>query len=359
MALGERQELIRRLQQVRGSKVLSHVTSDRRSLPQLPGMTTQLASEAQPFFAKALRLAGRGLKKLDLFLYTRGGDTNAVWPLVSLIREYCQSFACFIPFRAHSGGTLICLAADEIVMTEQAELSPIDPATGNQFNPVDPVDKRSRLGISVEDVTSYIDLARDKDKVGITGEEHILEVFKELTRKVHPLALGNVHRVQAQIHFLAEKLLSTHKEKLAEDRVPKIIDALVEKFYSHVHAINRREATALLGEGVVKEPTQEEEVALHELFAQYEELLQLNSTFSLNEYIGDRIEADLEILGAVIETEDASFLYETKLKVTKRSELPQNIQVQVQPGRPVIVPGFPTAFNVEVQAQRWIENREV
>ena len=45
------------------------------------------------------------------------------------------------------------MAAKRIVMTRLAELSPIDPTTGNQFNPVD--GKGNRLGISVEDVRAY------------------------------------------------------------------------------------------------------------------------------------------------------------------------------------------------------------
>lgn len=354
MALKDRQDVIKRLQQVRGRKVLCHLNSDRRTLTPVPGITTQLHTEAQPAFVKVLRRGGRGLKKLDLFIYTRGGATDAVWPLVSLIREYAESFACLVPFRAHSGGTLICLGADEIVMTERAELSPIDPSTGNQFNPVDPVDKRSRLGISVEDVTAYISLA--KEKIGIGGEAHVLEVFKELTHQVHPLALGNVQRTHTQIRFLAEKLLKIPKGKLDENDIPRIAKALIEEFHSHLHTINRREAAELLGAGVVKAPAEPEAEVIDELFGQYEDLFQLNSTFSMNEYLGDRVEADLDVIGGVIETEDVSFVYKTKLKVTKRSDLPQNIQIQVPPGTPVIVPGFPIVFAVEVLSQGYVEN---
>lgn len=358
MARADRQEIIQRLQEIRGSKVLSHITSDRRSLNPLPGINTQLGTEAQAFFAKALRPLGRGLPKLDLFLYTRGGSVDAVWPLVSLIREYCKSFACLIPFRAHSAGTMLGLGADEIIMTERAELSPIDPTTGNQFNPINPVDKRTPLGISVEDVTAYINLAKDKDNVGIAGEDRILEVFKELTREVHPLALGNVKRVHTQIRFLAEKLLKIHNEKLQEDHIPTIVKALTEGFHSHLHAISYREAVELLGDKIVKAPNLKESEIIDELFAHYEELLQLNSTLSLNEFLGDRVEADLEVLGAMIETDNTSFVYKTKLKVAKRSELPPSVQVQVPLGHPVIVPGFPTVFSCELLSQGWVENTE-
>ena len=100
----------------------------------------------------------------------------------------------------------------------------------------------------------------------------------------------------------------------------------------------------------------EESEKIDPLFAQYKDLVELNSTFSLNEYLGTRNEADLEFYSGVIETESISFLFRTKLKVSKRSELPPNVQVQVQPGRPIIVPGFPTALTTEVISQGWIEN---
>src|SRR5262249_14487735 len=72
---------------------------------------------------------------LDVLLYTRGGATNAVWPIAGLLREFDPNFEILIPYRAHSSGTMVALAAKKIVMTPLAELSPIDPTTANQFNP--------------------------------------------------------------------------------------------------------------------------------------------------------------------------------------------------------------------------------
>jgi ClpP class serine protease len=46
-----------------------------------------------------------------------------VWPLVTLLRQYCKRLAVLVPFRAHSAGTLISLGADEIVMLPGSELA--------------------------------------------------------------------------------------------------------------------------------------------------------------------------------------------------------------------------------------------
>ena len=125
-------------------------------------------------------------------------------------------------------------------MTQSAELSPIDPTVGNQFNPVDPRNPQNVLGISVEDVTAYFDLCKGKD-VGIKDERNLLEALKEMTAKVNPLALGNVQRVYLQIRMLAEKLLSLHLDsKRDAEKIKKIIEALTTKFYSTFMQLQER-----------------------------------------------------------------------------------------------------------------------
>ena len=55
-----------------------------------------------------------------------------------MIREYCDTFSVLVPYKARSAATMIALGADEIVMSDLSELSPIDPATANAFNRTDP-----------------------------------------------------------------------------------------------------------------------------------------------------------------------------------------------------------------------------
>ena len=78
-----------------------------------------------------------------------------VWPIVSIIREYDPAFEVLVLYRCHSAGTLVALGARRIHMAPLAELSPIDPSTGNQFNTIDQVNNKARLGIAVEDVQQY------------------------------------------------------------------------------------------------------------------------------------------------------------------------------------------------------------
>ena len=68
---------------------------------------------------------------LDLVVHTPGGLVLAALQIAKAIREHKAKVTVFVPHYAMSGGTLIALAADEIVMCEHSVLGPIDPQLGN------------------------------------------------------------------------------------------------------------------------------------------------------------------------------------------------------------------------------------
>src|SRR3990167_3105513 len=112
--------LIKKIEASRGSKVITYITSDRQG-----PVNARVAMDIIPFVSQQLRKIGK-VSKIDLFLYTAGGDTMVPWRLVSMIREYCDTFSVLVPYKAHSAGTMIALGADEIVMNDLSEISPID-----------------------------------------------------------------------------------------------------------------------------------------------------------------------------------------------------------------------------------------
>jgi ClpP class serine protease len=67
---------------------------------------------------------------LDLVLHTPGGLVLAALQIAKAVREHTGTVTVFVPHYAMSGGTLIALAADEIVMCEHSVLGPIDPQLG-------------------------------------------------------------------------------------------------------------------------------------------------------------------------------------------------------------------------------------
>jgi ClpP class serine protease len=67
---------------------------------------------------------------IDVVLHTPGGLVLAALQIAKAVREHKAKVTVFVPHYAMSGGTLIALAADEIVMCEHSVLGPIDPQLG-------------------------------------------------------------------------------------------------------------------------------------------------------------------------------------------------------------------------------------
>ena len=67
---------------------------------------------------------------IDLILHTPGGLVLATEQIAMALCRHPGKVTVFVPHYAMSGGTLLALAADEIVMDENAVLGPVDPQLG-------------------------------------------------------------------------------------------------------------------------------------------------------------------------------------------------------------------------------------
>jgi ClpP class serine protease len=67
---------------------------------------------------------------LDILLHTPGGLVLASLQIARALCRHPGKVTVFVPHYAMSGGTLIALSADEIVMSEDAVLGPVDPQLG-------------------------------------------------------------------------------------------------------------------------------------------------------------------------------------------------------------------------------------
>lgn len=359
---------MQRVEELRKRRLVVLMNFDRASAPSLPGLSMQFdATVKEPLF-RVLKETNHSGMGIDLCLYTRGGDTNAVWPIVNLVREFDPGFQVLVPFRCHSSGTLVALGAKHIVMGRLSELSPVDPTTGNAFNPPDPIKGESgvRLGISVEDVQAFrefvlrqISVQKDKD-VDVNAEawrEHAVKLLAFLPERVHPVALGNVYRVLRQIQVLVKKLLSLNGDG-SDTKLDDIVRALTTEFYSHQHMINRHEAKELLG-GRVVHADETLDAALDELWGVYKKSFKLWQPYALAEEMADELETTPRFIGAVVESTAWSYVLETNLKIRQASQFPPGVQVQVPINQRLpLIPGLPRQYGVDLVSQRWVRNPE-
>ena len=67
---------------------------------------------------------------IDFIIHTPGGLALAATQIANALAKHKAPVRVIVPHYAMSGGTLIALAADEIIMDENAVLGPVDPQIG-------------------------------------------------------------------------------------------------------------------------------------------------------------------------------------------------------------------------------------
>lgn len=243
--------MVQALQNVRGRKAIVYWVSDIAKMSD---------GAIFPLFDQ-LKAMGKQ-QELDLVLFTRGGDVESPWRIVSLIREYCEKFSVLLPYRAHSAGTLLCLGADEIVMTPLSELGPIDPSRSHPLLP-----KRDGAPeaepISVQDMRHAMQFIRDATastdgKAQPYTPEAMAQIFTALFEKIHPLAIGAIEQSYALSKLIGTRALETHMDAVKDaEAIKALVDQLCDGYKSHMYPINRKEAKAIGLNVVDATPTEE------------------------------------------------------------------------------------------------------
>ena len=111
---------------------------------------------------------------IDLVLHTPGGLVLAATQIARAIRTRKGKVTVLVPHYAMSGGTLIGLAADEIVMSPHAVLGPVDPQLG-EYPAASVVKAVSRKPIAEVDDKTLI--------LADVGEKALVQV-RESTREL-------------------------------------------------------------------------------------------------------------------------------------------------------------------------------
>jgi ClpP class serine protease len=147
-----RQKLIAALEKKRGSRLI--VLVHRQETMSLLGFPVfrYINIEDSEEIIRAIQMTDPSLP-IDLVLHTPGGLELASYQIAHAIKHRPGRVTVHVPHYAMSGGTLIALAADEIVMGDHAVLGPVDPQIGEypaaslvklvQVKPVADIDDRT------------------------------------------------------------------------------------------------------------------------------------------------------------------------------------------------------------------------
>lgn len=152
---------------------------------------------------------------IDLILHTPGGLVLATEQIARALIRHKAKVTVFVPHYAMSGGTMLALAADEIVMDANAVLGPVDPQLGNM------------AAASVVKVVEQKPIEKIDDQTLIMAD---------LSRKAI-----------AQVQRFVRTLLNDDipEPKINPENVEKIIQFLTTGQVTHDYPVTVEEATSL------------------------------------------------------------------------------------------------------------------
>jgi hypothetical protein len=327
-------KLIGAIEAARGSTVIAYVAADRQ------GLEINIATDVFPILHSHLVKIGYQ-NQIDLFLYGTSGLPIAGYALVNFFREFCGRFNVIIPFKAYSTATLMALGADELVMSEMGQLSPIDPSVQHPLSPKITLPNQliQDVPVNVEDVDGFLSFARNE--LGLRGEESMQKVLDALSSSVNPLVLGAMYRSREQIAFQAAQLLRQHMDD--DELVDRAVSMLTSKRFSHEYVISRKEAKDSLGLNVV-EPDARLASLIVSLWEQYVEITQVDKPYNPETVLEREFVKVSNFDRGIIESKDLTHVFRTQKEV-ERSEMSM-------PESP-----FPQiAYREQILEEGWIED---
>jgi hypothetical protein len=164
-------------------------------------------------------------KKLILLLNSPGGFVSSSYKVARALRSNFKKIKVFVPHIAASGGTLVALAGNKIVMGLMSQLSPIDPTgpNGSAKNVIDGFETVTEFftKISEEDAPyTYKVLAQKYDGQQLDAAVSSLMLMREYATEILE-GSGYKPNVAAIISKLARGFW-THGEVINYDKAKKI-----------------------------------------------------------------------------------------------------------------------------------------
>ena len=201
---------------------------------------------------------------LDVVLQTPGGDIDAAFLIIKILRKHAKKINVIVPLYAKSAGTLICLGADQILMTDLSELGPLDTQIaehqdGGQIRYISALNgfkalEQVRLHtVETLDIVTKLLLNRSSMKIPEAvrlATEFSGQTSGTLYSKLNPEKIGEYARA-LEIGERYGITLLTRYCRWQQDKAESVIKTLVQQYPSHGFIIDLEELQ-LLGLPAVK-----------------------------------------------------------------------------------------------------------
>lgn len=162
-------------------------------------------------------------KTLYLLLNSPGGYVRSSYKIARALRKNFKEIKVFVPHVATSGGTLVALTGNEIVMGMMSQLSPVDPYTLQEKRQI----SAKSLVDGFETVTAFFQR---------TSEEDAPYTYKVLAQKYDAEQLDRaISALMLMQDYITEILTGSGYEKKKANKIAK---SLVRDFKNHGEVIN-------------------------------------------------------------------------------------------------------------------------
>ena len=174
------------------------------------------------------------IQKLFLLINSFGGQVASSYKIAAALRENFKRITVFIPHYAASGGTLIALTGNRIIMGEMSSITPIDvqiPKNGEMHS----VNSLIRAFYSENALFSE------------THEDDAPYHWKAMANKFDPVELQDCYDISDHMRKHALEILK-HPDSSFTDTADGIVEKLNERFPTHQTSIRYNEAKDIFGE---------------------------------------------------------------------------------------------------------------
>lgn len=205
-----RYSFLQKLEKSRGTRVITLIhRQEAISILGLP-VSRYIDIEDSEQVLRAIRFTPDDMP-IDIVLHTPGGLLLATEQIALALLHHPAKVTVFVPHYAMSGGTMIAIAADEIVMDRNAVLGPVDPQVG-QYPAISIINAMKQKNINRVDDATLI-MADIAGKALKQVEESIALLLAE---KLPPEQVNNLARA------LSSEWKWTHDYPLTCDNLKKM-----------------------------------------------------------------------------------------------------------------------------------------
>ena len=162
-------------------------------------------------------------KELVLILNSPGGNALAAERIVNICRSFSEKgFRVIVPKMAKSAATMVCLGADEIIMSRTSELGPIDP----QILIHDEHGKPVRYQAAHEIVDSYNELMSEASKTEGRIEPYLQQLARYDARDISKIRSAQALSESIAVNLLKKGMLKRLEPDQIKSKIRPLLDPL-------------------------------------------------------------------------------------------------------------------------------------